>query len=134
MAGRRGISEDDVASNRRGRIGQSLEFFDVAIVAVISIDGNDQVPAQHDGDISQISAFTAATKSRQIRGAPRGDLHNQQTLIRRQADFIREFGSDRNCTHAQCGTFHPAQRHQVVQHRDGGGLHSLRQVAARLAA
>ena len=82
-----------------------------------AVDGDDQVAAQHDGNVAQISALGAAVQSGQIGRASGSDLDDQQSVIRGQAHFVSQFRADRNRADAQSWPPHPAQRHQIVQHR-----------------
>jgi hypothetical protein len=95
------------------------------VLDVLAIDGNNQVPAQHDGDVAQITALTATAQSRAVGGATRYHLHYQESRVAGQPHLVRQLRCDGDGAHAQRGPPHPAQGHQIVQYGlrriDGNG-------------
>src|SRR3974390_1237699 len=90
------------------------------ILDLLIIDGHDQVAAEHDGSIAEISPLSSGAKARLIRRPTWNYLYDQQSEIYRQTDLIREFLADRNGAYPKRRTPHTAERHQVVENRLGG--------------
>src|SRR5581483_5955698 len=95
-------------------LGQSL-----LIVNALAVDGNDQVAANHDWNIAQVSALRSSAQAGAVGRSSGHHLHDQQTVIRRKPHLRRQLRIDKNNANAEGGTAHPSQRNQVIEHSLG---------------
>src|SRR5260370_1098360 len=90
-----------------------------------TVDGNDKVAAQSDGNVAQIRALRPAMEAGTIRGASRHYLNDQQPRAGGKAHLIGQIRPDGNGSHAESGKASMAQVNQIVKHRfrrvDGNG-------------
>src|SRR5215469_10928497 len=64
------------------------------IVDVLSIDGDDQVTAEHYRDIAKVSTFSAALQARAFSRSARNHALNEQAIIHRQAQLLCQLRSN----------------------------------------
>ena len=95
-----------------GQVLLALDFF--------SVDGDDQISSDHDGNVAEVGAFGAAAQSGAVGGASGNGLHDEQSVVGGQAQFLGDFSIDGNGANAERGTAHASERDQIVDHGFGG--------------
>src|SRR5207245_8768425 len=96
-------------------LGEDLLAFDF-----FSIDGDDQISADHDGSVAEVGAFGAAAQSGAIGGASGDSLNDEQSIVGGEAQFVRDFRIDGDGANTERGTAHASERDQIVDHGVGG--------------
>src|SRR5271157_2595115 len=96
-------------------LGEELLAFDL-----FSVNGDDEISADHDGSVAEVGAFGAAAQSGAIGGASGNGLHDEESVVGGQAQFVGDFGIDGDGANAERGTAHASERDQIVDHSFGG--------------
>src|SRR5271170_812928 len=60
----------------------------------VSVNGDDQIAADHDGNVPVGGAFVAAAQSRAIGSASGDGLHDEESIVSGEAEVRGEFGID----------------------------------------
>src|SRR5215470_2886508 len=58
------------------------------VLDVLPVDGDDEVAAQHDRDVAEVSAFVPAAQSGAISGTAGQNLHDEQSEVDGQAHLF----------------------------------------------
>ena len=64
-------------------LGQGLLAFET-----VSVNGHDQISADHDGRVAEVGAFGAPAQAGAVGGASRDGLHYEETVVGGEAEFI----------------------------------------------
>src|SRR5205814_10717362 len=89
-------------------------------IDIFSINGNDEIAANHDGNISQISTLSTASQTGMISGPAGYHALNEDAIIRGQPKLLSQLGSDGQRLNAKNGAPHPAGCNQIIEHGFGG--------------
>src|ERR1700761_886083 len=64
---------------------------------LLAIGADDQIPSEHDWSIALPGLLRAATQAGAFRGAPRQHAIDQNAVIRRQTELLRDIRADGQC-------------------------------------
>src|SRR5579862_2114266 len=92
-------------------LGQGLLAIDF-----FSVDGDNQVSANHDRSVAEVGAIGAAAQSGAVSGTSRDSLYDEKPVVGGEAEVLRNFGINRDGTNTESGTAHAPERHQIVDH------------------
>ena len=80
----------------------------------VSVDGDHQISADHDGSVAEVGAFGAATQAGAVGGATGDGLNDEETVVGCEAEFVGQFGIDGDGANAEGGTAHASQGDEIV--------------------
>src|SRR3954469_21153836 len=90
------------------------------VVHFLSVNGNDQITAEHDGSVADVGALATAVQSSAISSASGNDLHDEDAVGGGQSDLLRQLRTDRKRTNAERWASHTPDCNQIIQHSFGG--------------